>query len=528
MSLGREPLKPFSPPHEDAMVRTKMKQAKKAYVDANYNQARKIWQEVLDCDPSYTQAWTNCSAAYWCLKDYESALAYAEEGIKSDSSYPTAHLRKGLACIYLNRLSDACKSLEFALSIDPENQEALRSYELASRLSGGQSLADRKECILGGHLAFRIGDGLWEQAYADITSHGLTYQKLAPGTKPVILRFESITQVSTGVVRKSRFLVRSGQWYEFQVQSAAGASYWVETICQSIAQKSDETSSNSEGLAQEKENLQPAGAGVDFSLSRKGKTAGKVKHARQFVSPGASEHMDTEDLPSTKHISFAFQRDIGPIPPLEAAARDIPQALRGSLSPETGSPAMTPTLFRGSAIQDFPDCASCEQDAANYCRVCQGFFCDSCNQIVHQRRGDLSHISHQIKLATLVLNPKTGIETLLSPTEREVLASQRKSSKAPPSQENVRGENVNQNVLRSTGAENSKLRIFGDFPKKANKGRRVSLSELADELNSAEQRAPLTEIQTKPGHRRRPPLTVDPSLYQGRQGRGTIIPIGKA
>eukprot|EP01090_Pellita_catalonica_P016108 TRINITY_DN4536_c0_g1_i1.p1 TRINITY_DN4536_c0_g1~~TRINITY_DN4536_c0_g1_i1.p1 ORF type:complete len:395 (+),score=110.56 TRINITY_DN4536_c0_g1_i1:48-1232(+) len=106
--------------------------AQEAYQEANALFVDELYQEALE---KYTKAislnagnsadcYIKRSACQYKLKKYTDAVADASTGIKLDPSNINGHLRKGIACFYLDEFETAKDAFEAGLKIKPNPKES--------------------------------------------------------------------------------------------------------------------------------------------------------------------------------------------------------------------------------------------------------------------------------------------------------------------------------------------------------------------------------------------------------------------
>jgi len=96
-------------------------QGNKAFSSGNYEDAIKLFSQAIELDPTNHVLYSNRSAAYASLKDFDSALQDAEKTIECKSDWPKGYSRKGAALFGKKDLTAATKAYEEGLKLDPEN-----------------------------------------------------------------------------------------------------------------------------------------------------------------------------------------------------------------------------------------------------------------------------------------------------------------------------------------------------------------------------------------------------------------------
>lgn len=77
---------------------------------------------AIDLLPTNHLVYSNRSAAYVRLGDYEKALEDAEETVRLSEAWGKGWGRKGLALFHLNRFDEAVEAYREGLKVDPENE----------------------------------------------------------------------------------------------------------------------------------------------------------------------------------------------------------------------------------------------------------------------------------------------------------------------------------------------------------------------------------------------------------------------
>jgi stress-induced-phosphoprotein 1 len=113
--------------------------AKEAFSKQDYAAAIKYYTEAIAADPTDHIFFSNRSACYANLKQYEDAFDDAKKCVELKPDFARGYGRKGLAEFYLNRFEDAKKTYEEGLKLDPNNTQLKEGLERAEEcLSGPQ------------------------------------------------------------------------------------------------------------------------------------------------------------------------------------------------------------------------------------------------------------------------------------------------------------------------------------------------------------------------------------------------------
>lgn len=118
-----------------------------AFAAKRFDEAVSYFTQAIDVDPMNHVYYSNRSASYASLKQYEKALEDAELCIALAPEWPKAFSRKGAALHGLGRLEEAKEVYQAGLKHDPENallKEGLKSVESSGRASSnpGKSMFD--------------------------------------------------------------------------------------------------------------------------------------------------------------------------------------------------------------------------------------------------------------------------------------------------------------------------------------------------------------------------------------------------
>eukprot|EP00127_Corallochytrium_limacisporum_P001419 Clim_evm41s55 gene=Clim_evmTU41s55 len=110
----------------------------KAFSAKNYDEAVNHYTAAIEQDPSNHVLYSNRSACYASLKQYDQAKLDAEQCISIKPDWPKGYSRLGTANEFLGDMEGAIKAYEKGLEIDPNNAQLRREAEAAaSRAMGG-------------------------------------------------------------------------------------------------------------------------------------------------------------------------------------------------------------------------------------------------------------------------------------------------------------------------------------------------------------------------------------------------------
>ena len=87
-----------------------------------YDSAIKAYQNCIDCNESYVDAYANISSCYSKMGEMKKSMIYANKAILVNKDYAYAHYRKAWGLHYLGQFEEAKESYETALELDPTDQ----------------------------------------------------------------------------------------------------------------------------------------------------------------------------------------------------------------------------------------------------------------------------------------------------------------------------------------------------------------------------------------------------------------------
>mmetsp|Transcript_24767 Transcript_24767/g.42698 ORF Transcript_24767/g.42698 Transcript_24767/m.42698 type:complete len:571 (+) Transcript_24767:91-1803(+) len=118
------------------MDKQKAEEAKKkgneAFAAKDYEPAIKYFSEAIEHDPSNHVLYSNRSAAYASLEQYDKALEDAEKTVSLKPDWGKGYSRKGLALHRLGKFEEAIKCYEDGLKHDPNNEQLKQGLNDAS------------------------------------------------------------------------------------------------------------------------------------------------------------------------------------------------------------------------------------------------------------------------------------------------------------------------------------------------------------------------------------------------------------
>ncbi|KAJ3289375.1 hypothetical protein HK104_007507 [Borealophlyctis nickersoniae] len=114
-------------------------QGNKAFSSGDFNNAIDYFSQAIGLDPSNHVLYSNRSAAYASLKDYQKALEDAEKTVQLKSDWAKGYSRKGAALYGLGNYEDAAAAYKKGLEYEPNNallQKGLEDAEMAATGGG--------------------------------------------------------------------------------------------------------------------------------------------------------------------------------------------------------------------------------------------------------------------------------------------------------------------------------------------------------------------------------------------------------
>jgi suppressor of G2 allele of SKP1 len=95
--------------------------AMEAFVDEDYDEARKLYTTLIEQSPEHVAAHVHRSAVNLKLDRFEDALSDAMKALSLDHENPKAYLRKGMALYELERYDPARAAFTIGQTLDPKH-----------------------------------------------------------------------------------------------------------------------------------------------------------------------------------------------------------------------------------------------------------------------------------------------------------------------------------------------------------------------------------------------------------------------
>ncbi len=113
--------------------------AKEAFSKKDYPTAIKFYTEAISHDPTDHLLFSNRSACYASIEQYQDALDDANKCVELKPDFARGYGRKGLAEFYLKKYQDAEKSYSKGLELDPTNEQFKEGLTRAKEFTAGPS-----------------------------------------------------------------------------------------------------------------------------------------------------------------------------------------------------------------------------------------------------------------------------------------------------------------------------------------------------------------------------------------------------
>jgi len=119
---------------KEAASNIKKNAGNRAFAQGKYDVAVQCYTEAIEILSDNHVLYSNRSAAYMQLKNWEKALEDAEKCIQLDSDFPKGHFRKGQILMEINKKDEALASLVAARDLAPKDEEILATIEKCKSL----------------------------------------------------------------------------------------------------------------------------------------------------------------------------------------------------------------------------------------------------------------------------------------------------------------------------------------------------------------------------------------------------------
>lgn len=129
------------------------------------DEARKIYQEVLNYEPTNLEALRGLGRTYVAMRDFDRATAVYKKALEKHPREAVVYAEYSIAFSKRNRFDDAIGQLKRALDIDPENQDHQRMLAVnlvcAGQVDRGVEVLTRARGPAAAH--YYVARQLWRQ-----------------------------------------------------------------------------------------------------------------------------------------------------------------------------------------------------------------------------------------------------------------------------------------------------------------------------------------------------------------------------
>ena len=102
--------------------------------ERNYTEALKCYSQAIELDSNDPILYSNRSAMYYNLEDYDNAINDADKAISLKPNYPKAYLRKGNALEGKKLFNEALNTYNIGLKYDKNNSQLLEAYQKLEKI----------------------------------------------------------------------------------------------------------------------------------------------------------------------------------------------------------------------------------------------------------------------------------------------------------------------------------------------------------------------------------------------------------
>ena len=96
-----------------------------------YQEAMDLYNQIIQLNPNYSNAYFNRGVAYDDLKEYKKAIADYTKAIELDPNYTYAYYNRGVAYYHLKEYENAILDYTKAIKLDPNFQLAKDNLKIA-------------------------------------------------------------------------------------------------------------------------------------------------------------------------------------------------------------------------------------------------------------------------------------------------------------------------------------------------------------------------------------------------------------
>ena len=102
--------------------------------ERNYTEALKCYSQAIELDSNDPILYSNRSAMYYNLEDYDNAINDADKAISLKPNYPKAYLRKGNALEGKKLFNEALNTYNIGLKYNKNNSQLLEAYQKLEKI----------------------------------------------------------------------------------------------------------------------------------------------------------------------------------------------------------------------------------------------------------------------------------------------------------------------------------------------------------------------------------------------------------
>jgi tetratricopeptide (TPR) repeat protein len=133
----------------------------------DFDEAIDLYNDTIDVDPNYAQAYTGLGLIYYTLEDYEEAIENFDQAIEINPGFSDPYANRALTYAVLGDTDQALEDASMAIDLDPESANfgyVVRGYVNYLLGSERQAIRDFEAYIdFGGTL-----DSFYEDIYDSI------------------------------------------------------------------------------------------------------------------------------------------------------------------------------------------------------------------------------------------------------------------------------------------------------------------------------------------------------------------------
>jgi tetratricopeptide (TPR) repeat protein len=117
------------------------KRAQKQYEKREFDEAIKLFNQVVKLDPTYVEAYVSRGMAWNEKGEYDKAIKDFTAGMQVDAKFVPAYINRGISWMEKSELDKALKDLDAAVKLDPKDDAALFHRGVARSRKGDYDAA---------------------------------------------------------------------------------------------------------------------------------------------------------------------------------------------------------------------------------------------------------------------------------------------------------------------------------------------------------------------------------------------------